>query len=146
MLILLKTREPPVAFGAPFSLTTPLGIKREASSSSSRARALNTQLITNLNWFEAGRGAAARGVTAKPTGCGFDPHSRRWNIYLNLYFHFFALVSRLSAALSSATQHAMPPEFGREWGTECLNTRFPLPTLLCPGYSVKLMNRIHNRR
>ena len=26
---------------------------------------------------EAGRGAAARGVTAKPTGCGFDPHSRR---------------------------------------------------------------------
>ena len=28
-------------------------------------------------YFEAGRGAAARGVTAKPTGCGFDPHSRR---------------------------------------------------------------------
>ena len=27
--------------------------------------------------YEAGRGAAARGVTAKPTGCGFDPHSRR---------------------------------------------------------------------
>ena len=26
---------------------------------------------------EAGRGAAARGVTAKPTGCGFDPYSRR---------------------------------------------------------------------
>ena len=26
---------------------------------------------------EAGRGAAARGVTVKPTGCGFDPHSRR---------------------------------------------------------------------
>ena len=25
----------------------------------------------------ASRGAAARGVTAKPTGCGFDPHSRR---------------------------------------------------------------------
>ena len=23
------------------------------------------------------RGAAARGVTVKPTGCGFDPHSRR---------------------------------------------------------------------
>ena len=27
--------------------------------------------------LEAGRGAAARGVTAKPNGCGFDPHSRR---------------------------------------------------------------------
>ena len=80
-------------------------------------------------------GAAARSVTAKPTGCGFNSHSRRWNIYLNLYFHVFALVSRLSAMLSSATQHAMPPEFGRKWGTECLNRRFPLPTLLCAGYS-----------
>ena len=77
----------------------------------------------------------------KSTGCGFDPHSRRWNIYLNLYFHFFALVSRLSAALSSAPQHAMPPEFGRKWGTECLNTRFPLPILLSAGYSVKLKKK-----
>ena len=47
-------------------------------------------------------------------------------------------MSRLSAALNSATQHAMPPEFGRKWATECFNTRFPLPTLLCAGYSVKL--------
>ena len=62
---------------------------------------------------EVSRGAAARSVTVKPIGCGFDPHLRRWNIYLNVYFHFFALVSRLSAALSSATQHAMPPKFGR---------------------------------
>ena len=60
-------------------------------------------------------------------------------IYLNLYFHFFALVSRLSAALSSATQHAMPPEFSKKGGTKCLNTRFPLPTRLCAGYSVKLI-------
>ena len=89
--------------------------------------------------YEASRGAAARGVTVKPTGCGFDPHSRRWNIYLNLYFHFFALVSRQSAALRSATQHAKPPEFGRKLETECLNTRFPLPTLLCAGYRVKLI-------
>ena len=58
--------------------------------------------------IEASRGAAARAVTVKPTGCGFNPHSRRWNVYLDLYFHFFALVSRLSAALSSATQHGVP--------------------------------------
>ena len=77
----------------------------------------------------------------KSTGCGFDPHSRRCYIYLNLYFHFFALVSRQSASLSSATQHAMPPEFGRKSGTECLNTRFPLPTLLCAGYRVKLIKQ-----
>ena len=36
------------------------------------------------------------------------------------------------------TQHTMPPELGRKWGTECLNTRFLQPTLLCMGYSVKL--------
>ena len=38
-------------------------------------------------------------------------------------------VWRQSAALSSATQHAMPAEFCGEWGTECLNTRFPLPII-----------------
>ena len=35
----------------------------------------------------------------------------------------------------------MPPEFGRKWGTECLNTRFSLPTLLRAGYSVKLKKK-----
>ena len=35
------------------------------------------KLYIQLKSSEAGRGAAARGVTAKPTGCGFDPHSRR---------------------------------------------------------------------
>ena len=49
------------------------------------------------------------------------------------------MVSRQSAALSSATQHAMSPELGGKWGTVCLNTTFPLPTLLCAGYSVKLI-------
>ena len=34
----------------------------------------------------------------------------------------------------------MRPEFGGKWdGTEFFNTRFPLPTLLCAGYSVKLI-------
>ena len=40
--------------------------------------------------------------------------------YLLKIYIFFALVSRKSAVLSSATQHAMPPEFGKKWGTECL--------------------------
>ena len=76
--------------------------------------------------LEASRGAGAQSETIKLSGCGFDPHSRKWNIYLRLCFHFFALVSRQSAALSFATQHAMPPELGGKWGTECLNTKFLL--------------------
>ena len=81
--------------------------------------------------YEASRGAGALIVTVKSTGCRFDPHSRKWNIYLLLYFHFFALVYTQSAALSSATQHVMPPEFGGKWGTECLNTRFLAYRIVC---------------
>ena len=29
--------------------------------------------------------------------------------------------------------------FGGKWRAECLNIRFPLPSLLCAGYSVKLI-------
>ena len=46
---------------------------------------------------------------------------------------------RPSAALSSVTQYAMPSEFGGKWETECLKTRFSLPTLMCAGYRVKLI-------
>ena len=63
-------------------------------------------------------------------GCGFDPHSKKWNIYLNVYFHVFALGPSQSAALSCATQHAMLSEFGGKWGTEGLNTN--LGTLCLP--------------
>ena len=102
---------------------------------------LFTRFSFLLNFFfEASRGTGAQSVNEKSTGCRFDPHSRKWNIYLHLYFHFFALVSRKSAVLSSVTQYATPPELGEKWGTTvCLNTRFPLPTLLCAGYSVKLI-------
>ena len=102
---------------------------------------INYSIFCNIKKNEASRGAAAQSVNLKPTGCRFDPHSRRWNIYLNLYYHFFDLVSRQNAALSTATQHAMPPESGRKLGKECLNTRFPLPTLLYAGYSVKLIKK-----
>ena len=50
-----------------------------------------------------------------------------------------ALVLRQSAALSSGTQHVTSPEFGGKWGTKCLNTGFPLPSLLCAGFIVKLI-------
>ena len=90
-----------------------------------------------LKFFVASRGAGAQNVTVSAIASGFDPHSRKVNNYLNLHYHFFALVLKQSATWSSATQHAMPPEFVRKWGTECLNTRFPLPILLCAVYSVK---------
>ena len=81
--------------------------------------------------FEASRGAGAQNVILSATGCEFDRRSGKWNIYLNLYCHFIALVSRRSVAFSSTTQHAMPSEFREKRGTECLNIRFPLPTLQC---------------
>ena len=47
-------------------------------------------------------------------------------------FPFLRFGVEASAALSSATQLAMLPEFGRKWGTECLNIRFPMPTYKIP--------------
>ena len=44
---------------------------------------LGKWLYLTYFYMEASRGAAAQSVTVKPTGCGFDPHSRGWNIYLN---------------------------------------------------------------
>ena len=55
---------------------------------------------------------------------------------------FYALVWQ-RAALSSATQHATPPEFGGKWGTKCISTRCLLPTLLCAGYSVTLKKYLY---
>ena len=61
------------------------------------------------------------------------------------------MLSRQSAALNSATQHAMPPESGGKWATECLNTRFPLLTMLCAPahththYSIKLKKNKINK-
>ena len=54
------------------------------------------------------------------------------DIYLNLYFNFFALVSRQSAALISAIQPAMPPE-SAESGERSVLTPGPL----CLPYCVR---------
>ena len=62
------------------------------------------------------------------------------NIYIYIvYYAAFEAFVALLFFLSSATQHAMTPEFGGKQGTECLNIRFSLPTVLCAGYSVKLI-------
>ena len=43
---------------------------------------------------EASCGAGAQSVTVKSTACGFDLHLKKLNIYLHLFFHLFALVSK----------------------------------------------------
>ena len=45
----------------------------------------------------------------------------RFPLLFPWYYYFLAVASRQSVASSSATQHAMPPEFGRKWGTENVN-------------------------
>ena len=69
-------------------------------------------------------------------------------IFLDKYlfkciFSFLRSGVRRNAALSSATPHAMSLEFGGNWGLECLNTKFSLPTLLYAVYSVKLIFLIY---
>ena len=78
-------------------------------------------------------------VTVNPTGCGLDPHSRKLNIYLNLYFHFITLVRRQSAVLCPPLKTHCFQNSVESGLVECLNTRFSLPNLLCAGNSVKLI-------
>ena len=67
-------------------------------------------------------------VTVNVTGRGFDPHSMKY------------LLKFISSFLRSRVKkHAMPPEFGGKWETECLTVHRVLFALLCAGYSVKLI-------
>ena len=58
-------------------------------------------------------------------------------IFLNIYIFISSLwLQGKNPALSSATQHAMPSEFGGKWRRECLNTRFPYYSaypVVCPS-------------
>ena len=80
---------------------------------------MRKSIIGPIYQCKARCGARAQSVTVNATGCGFHPHTDKCNIYLNLYF------LRLSAALHSATQHAMSPEFGVK-GERSVSTLGPL--------------------
>ena len=114
-----------------------LGQVKSLQNAIFQIRVFNLELLCLIGL----RPVVAQGTkcACKFTGCGFDPHSRN-EIFIYIYIFISSLGCRgESAALSFAIQYAMPPEIGGKWGTECLNTRFPLPTLLCAGYSVKLI-------
>ena len=88
----------------------------------------------NING-EANRGAGAQSATVKANGCGFDPHPRKLNFYLNLSLHFFTLVMNQIAV-------CLPPH-----STQCVArvsyyTRLPLPSLQYAGYNVKLIKKL----
>ena len=51
-------------------------------------------------------------ATVNATGCEFNSYTRKW------FFLFLVVVTRQSAACSFATQHAVSPEFGGEWGSK----------------------------
>ena len=65
--------------------------------------------------FKASRGAGAQNVPVNRLVLGSIP-TRGDEIFIYIYIFISSLWSRgESAALSSATQHAMPPEIGRKW-------------------------------
>ena len=72
----------------------------------------NSKAWTNITCGH--RDARAQADECKRYACGgFDSHSGRMN-----YLIFSSLVTRQSASLIYATDHAMPPEFGENWETE----------------------------
>ena len=79
-------------------------------------------------------------MTLKSTGCGFDPPLEEIN-KLIFTFIFLFLRSGVEAKRDVEFRHSTrnASRIRQKVGTEFLNTRFPLPTLLCAGYSVKLI-------
>ena len=59
-------------------------------------------------------------VNVNATGCGFDSHSKKWHI---LCFFFLADSGKFKCINGNEGHYI---------------SRFPLPTPLCAGYSVKL--------
>ena len=60
--------------------------------------------INKIN--EGSRGAETQSLAVNATPFGFDPHSSKLNIYFNLYFYFFALVSRQSGVELRVGNHS----------------------------------------
>ena len=67
---------------------------------------------------------------------GPNPHSREWII---IYYYFSFLPSRQKPSVELPYLTCNTSNFRKNWGTECLNTRSPLPIQLYAGYSVKLI-------
>ena len=87
----------------------------------------------------ASRGAAAQSMTIKPTGCGFDPHSRRWNFYLKFIFPFLRSGVEVKRGVEFCHLTRKASRIRQKVGNGVSYTKFPLPTLLWVGYSVKLI-------
>ena len=51
-------------------------------------------------------------------------------IFISFKLSFLRSGVEAKRGVSSVTQHAMPPEFGGKWETDCLNAWFPLLSLL----------------
>ena len=86
----------------------------------------------------ASLGAAAESVEVYATGYGFDPPLEEIEYYLKSIFPVLrsGVEAKRGVEFLHSTRNAS--EFGGKWGTECFN-KFPLPTLLCDEYSVKLI-------
>ena len=95
-----------------------------------------------FNIIEASRGAGAHSVTVKSSGCGFGPHCRsiaEMKYLFTLMFSFLrsGVEAKSGVEFRHSTRNASRSR--RKVGNGVSYTRFPLPTLLCAGYSVKLI-------
>ena len=79
-------------------------------------------------------------------------HPHMWSHIYTSYFTSTHVIWHLHTgphthtSTNSVTQHAMPPKFGRKWRREYFITRFPLSTMLCARYSVKLKILLNKRK
>ena len=85
----------------------------------------------SIFFFSASRGAGAQSVTVKTDWSWVRSPLEEMKYLLKFIFPFLRSGAEAKCGVEFChSRHTMSPEFGRKWGTECLNTRFPLPILL----------------
>ena len=75
---------------------------------------VSAAILTNFLYIVSNRNIALTSRSARAQECNTNVNT----IGGGFDYHFHFLVTRQSATLISATQHAMPPEIGEKWETE----------------------------
>ena len=81
---------------------------------------------------------ASRGAGAQVCDCKLDWLWVRSPLEEIKYLFKF-IFSLILSGVEAKRKYTKPSVFGGKWQTQCLNTTFPLPTLLYAEFSVKLI-------
>ena len=90
------------------------------------------RIIEMIFWIRCGAGA--QGFECNATVVGSIPIRENELLFINILI-FSLWHSGKSPQMSSPIKTQCLEKYGGKWEMECVNTRFPMPTMLCAGCS-----------